>query len=273
MRAPQPPTPPPIIIHECPPLPPTPPPLILRERPPTPPKPIPTEIGLHKRILNILNYIDYIDLYILVTHYLPPPPLTRPRPRLVIINRYPSLPEKQRKRPIFSSLFNYYLCYLGQIIIERWIPYEPQPERQVIVCPTNAPSPMKYLQPYYTTNPYETPNAHIARRFEELVGREYLACYKARYGSSFLVATTPRHRDRDAGIFKDVIYNLLFKKSFKIHIILNYFILVSFYIITFRMPPMFMQEVLAVINEMNSSIEMIVIKEYTFDLITRKYIF
>ncbi|CAF4360304.1 unnamed protein product, partial [Adineta steineri] len=47
VRAPQPPSPPPIIIHECPSPPPTPPPLILRERPPTPPEPIPTETGLN----------------------------------------------------------------------------------------------------------------------------------------------------------------------------------------------------------------------------------
>jgi hypothetical protein len=223
VRAPQPPTPPPIIIHECPSPPPTPPPLILRERPPKPPEPIPTEIGLNKKILNILNYIDYIDLYILVTRYLP----TRPRPRSVIINRYPCLPEKQRNRPIFSFLFNDYWCYLGKIIIERWIPHEPQPERQVFVCRADAPSPIKYPQPYYKTNPYETPIAHIGQRFEKLVSQEYPDDYRVRCGSSSLVGTTLRQRDRDAGIFEDVIYNLLLKKSFKIHIILNYFILGS----------------------------------------------
>ncbi|UJR12295.1 hypothetical protein I4U23_016472 [Adineta vaga] len=163
--APQPPTPPPIIIHEYPSPPPTPPPLILRERPPTPPTPIPTET---------------------VTHYLPRP--TRPRPRSVIIYRYPPLPEKQRKT-----------------IIERWIPYEPQPERQVIVCSADAPSPIKYPQPYYKTNPYETFDARIAKRFEKLVGRDYLAHYKARYGSSFLVPTTPHQRDRDADLFENGI--------------------------------------------------------------------
>ncbi len=226
MRAPQPPTPPPIIIHECPSPPPTPPPLILRERPPKPPEPIPTEIGLNKTILNILNYINYIDLYILVTRYLPPSP-KRPRPRSLIINRYPSLPEKQRNRPIFSFLFNYYWCYLGKIIIERGIPYQPQPERQVIACPADAPSPIKYPQSYYKTSPFETPIARIARRFEKLVSQEYPDDYRSSYGSSFLVGTALRQRDSDTGIFEDVIYNLLFKQSFKIHIILNYFILGS----------------------------------------------
>ncbi|CAF1495860.1 unnamed protein product [Adineta steineri] len=172
------PPPGPLIIKEVRvPQPPTPPPIIIHECPSPPPTPPP--LILRERPPTPPEPIPTET----VTHYLPPTP---PRPRSVIIKRYPALPEKQRK-----------------IIIERWIPYERQPERQVIVHPAQAPCPIKYPQPYYKTNPYGTPDAHIARRFEELVGRDYLVSYRSRYGSSFLVSPTPSQRDRDAGIFEN----------------------------------------------------------------------
>jgi hypothetical protein len=94
-------------------------------------------------------------------------------------------------------------CYLGDIIIERWCPYE-QPERQEIVHP--APPPIKYPPPTHTVIVYDPVQSNIVRKFENLeVTQENPDAYVARYGASLLDPATLVRQARNAGITEDIV--------------------------------------------------------------------
>ncbi|CAF2589127.1 unnamed protein product [Rotaria sp. Silwood2] len=168
VRPPQSPPPRPLVVRQhAPPLP-SPPPLILRERPPTPPTCVPSET---------------------VTRCLPAIPVP---PRSVVIERIPSLPEKPRKRIIFSD-----------IIIERWIPYGPQPERRTIT--ERAPPAIIYPEPRNRVVVYEATEARTVRKFQNLgVVQENPADYVVRYGTSLLDTATLVQQARNAGVIEDI---------------------------------------------------------------------
>jgi hypothetical protein len=146
--------------------------------------------------------------FFIVTRYLPPIPVP---PRSLVVERYPPAPEKPRKRIIFIFLFLFLLsqivvffCYLGDIIIERWCPYGPQPERQQIVQP--APPPIKYPAPSHTVIVYDSVQSNIVRKFERLEAtQEDPDAYVARYGTPLLAPTTLIQQARNAGVTEDIV--------------------------------------------------------------------
>ena len=93
---------------------------------------------------------------------------------------------------------------LGNILIERWIPYGPPPERQTIV--QRAAPAIKYPEPHNQIVVYETVEAQIVRRFEKLgVEKENPAGYVARYGDSLLDTATLLQQARHAGVYEDLV--------------------------------------------------------------------
>ena len=139
-----------------------------------------------------------------MTRYLPPLPVP---PRSLVIERFPPGPEKPRKGNVcvFPSVSDvWFFSYLGDIIIERWLPYGPQPERRTIVQP--APSSIKYAAPSHTVIVYDAAPSNIVRVFERLgVTDEDPSMYAARYGSSLLDPTTLVQEARKAGVTEDIV--------------------------------------------------------------------
>ncbi|CAF4666347.1 unnamed protein product, partial [Rotaria magnacalcarata] len=56
--------------------------------------------------------------------------------------------------------------FLGDIVIERWLPYGAQSERRTIVQP--APPPIEYPKPSYTIVAYDNVQIRIVRKLEKL---------------------------------------------------------------------------------------------------------
>ncbi|CAF2737567.1 unnamed protein product [Rotaria sp. Silwood2] len=178
VRPAQPPPPPPLIVRQRAQSLPTPSPLILRERPPIPPAIIASQTIIRR---------------------LPTIPVP---PRSVIIERIPSRPQKPRKIIIFIDQLQLFF-YLGDIIIERWIPYGPQPKRRIIV--QRALPAVPYPQPRNIVVIYETAPAHIIRQFKKLgVMHENPQAYIARYGTSLLDSATLIQQARNAGVVEDI---------------------------------------------------------------------
>ncbi|CAF4633130.1 unnamed protein product, partial [Rotaria sp. Silwood2] len=186
VRPPQPPPPEPLVIRQHESRVSTPPPLILRERPPKPP--------LH----------GCSEKYI---RELPPIPVPL---RSVRIEVLPRLPEKPRKKTIFIFLFVFLLflivvclCYLGNIRFERWLPYGPQPEREIFV--KRAPPVIEYPKPTHTVVNYKDVDRRIVRKFQNLgVTREDPYDYKVRYGTSLLDSEIFAQEALKAGVNEDI---------------------------------------------------------------------
>jgi len=97
-----------------------------------------------------------------------------------------------------------FFCYLGDIIIERWIPYGPQPERRTIV--ESATTATTYAEPRNQIIIYEGADARITRHFEKYeVVQEDPAAYEARYGTSLLDSATLVQRARSMGVHEDLV--------------------------------------------------------------------
>ncbi|CAF1136708.1 unnamed protein product [Rotaria sp. Silwood1] len=172
------PPPGPIIIEEVrPPQPPPPPPIVIRQHPPrasTPPplilRELPPKPPLH----------GCSEKYIRELSPIPIPP------RSVRIEVLPRLPEKPR-----------------DIRIERWLPYGPQPEREVFV--KRAPPAIEYPKPTHTIVNHKDVDTRINRKFENRdVIRENPYDYKARYGTSLLDSTILAQEALKAGVNEDI---------------------------------------------------------------------
>ena len=99
--------------------------------------------------------------------------------------------------------------YLGDIIIERWLPYGPQPERRTIV--ERVQNTVTYPEPRNKIIVYEGVEARVVRQFEkDGVIREDPAHYVARYGGTLLDSSTLVQMARNAGVFEDLV-NLFFQ--------------------------------------------------------------
>ena len=95
-------------------------------------------------------------------------------------------------------------CDLGDIVIERWLPYGPQPERRTIV--QHAPPPIKYPAASHTVIVYDAVPSNIVRKFERLgVTQEDPGAYVASYGASLLDPATLVHQARKAGVTEDIV--------------------------------------------------------------------
>jgi hypothetical protein len=112
-----------------------------------------------------------------------------------------------------------FFCYLGDIIIERWIPYGHQLQRRTIV--ESATAAITYSAPRNQIIIYEGGDARIARQFEKYeVVKADPAAYVARYGASLLDSATLAERARTIGVHEDLV-KYFFKKSSKKNI--NFF--------------------------------------------------
>lgn len=101
------------------------------------------------------------------------------------------------------------MFYLGDIIIERWIPYEQQTERRTIV--EEAPAAISYVEPRNKIIIYEGLDPHIHRQFKNGgVIEENPADHVARYGSSLLPSETLIQLARKYGVYEDLVKGVLF---------------------------------------------------------------
>ncbi|CAF1021868.1 unnamed protein product [Rotaria sordida] len=172
------PSPGPLIIKEVrPEQPPPPPPIIIRQH--APPLPALPPLILRERPPTPPAYIPSET----VTHCLPAISVSPPS---IVIKYFQPLPEKSHN-----------------IIIERWIPYEPQTQRRTII--QRARFTIKYLQPSYTVAGYEVVPMHIVRKFEKLcVPKENPNDYVTRYGTPLLDSATLVQQARNAGVVEDI---------------------------------------------------------------------
>ncbi len=97
-----------------------------------------------------------------------------------------------------------FFYYLGDIIIERWLPYGPVPERRTIV--EEAAPAITYPEPRNQVVIYEGVEARVVREFKkDGVVRENPADYVARYGDSLLDLSTLIEMAVKAGVFEDLV--------------------------------------------------------------------
>ena len=94
--------------------------------------------------------------------------------------------------------------HLGDIIIERWLPYEQHTERRTIV--QRAPPAIEYAQPCCTIVVYDGSEKRIVRKFEKLeIVDADPKIYVTRYGTSLLASTALVHTARNAGVIEDIV--------------------------------------------------------------------
>ncbi|CAF1386996.1 unnamed protein product [Rotaria magnacalcarata] len=182
------------VILRClqpPPLPPPEPLIIIEKRPDQPPPPSPLVIHEHQPAVStpppliIRERPPVPPLRVpseTITRWLPPVQLP---PRSLVIERFPASETPQ------------------DIIIERWLPYGPAPERRTIVKP--APPAMKYPLPTHTIIIHDKAPARIVRKIEKSgATREDPEDYMRRYGSSLLDSARVLERARQAGVIEDI---------------------------------------------------------------------
>jgi len=97
---------------------------------------------------------------------------------------------------------------LGDIIIERWVPYGAQAKRRTVV--QRAAAAQQYAQPRNVIIQYEAAQVRIVRQFQRLgVTQENPAAYVQRYGASLLDASTLVQQARSAGVVEDIVSYLM----------------------------------------------------------------
>ena len=106
----------------------------------------------------------------------------------------------------FHSLF-----LLGDIIIERWVPYGAAAKRKTIV--QRAAAAKAYAAPRNIIIQYEPVQVRVVRQFQRLgVVQENPQAYLQRYGAQLLDATTLVQQARAAGVVEDIVSS--FRSSF-----------------------------------------------------------
>jgi hypothetical protein len=98
------------------------------------------------------------------------------------------------------------ILFLGDIIIERWVPYGAQAKRRTIV--QRAAAATEYQKPRNIIITYEPVQVRIVRQFQRLgVAQENPQAYVSRYGASLLDAATLLQQARAAGVVEDIVSN------------------------------------------------------------------
>jgi len=134
-------------------------------------------------------------------------------PRSVIIERLPPLPPKPRKLALFilfPILQSHKNLLLGDIIIERWIPYAAVAKRKTII--QRAEDAKEYPKPRNIIIQYEPIQVRVIRQFQRLgITQENPQLYIQRYGIALLDAQTLVQQARAAGVIEDIVsqYNTL----------------------------------------------------------------
>ena len=92
----------------------------------------------------------------------------------------------------------------GDIILERWVQYGPQPKRKVIV--QRAAAAKAYAAPRNVIIQYAQSPAQIVRRFVRLgVTAGSPAAYVQTYGAHLLDASSLLAQARAAGVVEDIV--------------------------------------------------------------------
>lgn len=95
---------------------------------------------------------------------------------------------------------------VGDIIIERWLPYGPPPARQTIVRPPALAT--KYPEPRNIIEIYESVQMRTVRRFQKSgPTRESPEEYLHRYGGSLLDSEKLIQEARHLGVYEDLVMN------------------------------------------------------------------
>jgi hypothetical protein len=93
---------------------------------------------------------------------------------------------------------------LGDIIIERWIPYGAHAKRKTIV--QRAEAAQEYQKPRNVIIQYEPVEARVVRQFQRLgVTPENPQVYVQRYGTTLLEAQILVQQARAAGVVEDIV--------------------------------------------------------------------
>jgi hypothetical protein len=109
---------------------------------------------------------------------------------------------------LFSTRICIYLytiqLRLGDIIIERWVPYGAQAKRRTIV--QRAAAAAQYAQPRNVIIQYEPVQVRVIRQFQRLgVVQANPQAYLQQYGVQLLDASTLVQQARSAGVVEDIV--------------------------------------------------------------------
>ena len=97
-----------------------------------------------------------------------------------------------------------FLSIIGDIIIERWVPYGAQAKRRVIV--QRAAAAKAYAAPRNVIIQYEPVQVRIVRQFQRLgVVQANPQAYVQQYGAQLLEANTLLQQARSAGVVEDIV--------------------------------------------------------------------
>ena len=101
------------------------------------------------------------------------------------------------------------MSLVGDIIIERWVPYGAASKRKTIV--QRAAAAQAYAAPRNVIIQYEQPQVRIVRQFQRLgVTAENPQAYLARYGATLLDAQVLLQQARAAGVVEDIVRRHIF---------------------------------------------------------------
>ena len=96
--------------------------------------------------------------------------------------------------------------FLGDIIIDRWVPYGAAAKRKTVV--QRAEAAKEYPKPRNIIIQYETSQVRVLRQFQRLgVTQENPQAYIQRHGAELLDAQTLVQQARAAGIVEDIVRN------------------------------------------------------------------
>ena len=101
---------------------------------------------------------------------------------------------------------------LGDIIIERWVPYGAQAKRRTIV--QRAAAAKAYPAPRNVIIQYEPVQVRIVRQFQRLgVVQTNPQAYVQQYGAQLLDASSLVQQARSAGVVEDIVRCCSFSSS------------------------------------------------------------
>ncbi len=104
----------------------------------------------------------------------------------------------------FGLRSSHHSTILGDIIIERWVPYGAQAKRRTVV--QRAEAAKAYAAPRNIIIQYEQAQVRIIRQFQRLgVTPENPQAYVARYGAQLLDAQALVQQARAAGVVEDIV--------------------------------------------------------------------
>ena len=99
---------------------------------------------------------------------------------------------------------DFILFSLGDIVIERWIPYGAQAKRRTIVQRAGAAA--QYARPRNVIIQYEAAQVRIVRQFQRLgVVQANPQAYLQQYGAQLLEASALVQQARSAGVVEDIV--------------------------------------------------------------------